>query len=292
MNTDIHRLLDEAFADVAMTPEAQDLKEEIRANLMSRVDELEAEGVPSGGAAERAMAELGDVRELLGGEAAPAVGSPVHDAFARHRVRPRTGFVVREVVWSIAATLGIVLATLAATGVLPLPGPLTVPLLGIAATGIGLLVGDALAQETTTNHPMPSARAGGYGLATLLLVFGLGIAGLVALGTLPTWAIVFAVLGVVAAVILYAFLGASQTNRQKPWVREHARTRVPANRFEEEPETAARFGVYTAAIWVVGLAALLVIGFLAGWWWAPLALVGAFAAMMILLGRMMFGPRG
>ena len=40
MNTDIHRLLDEAFAGVEMTPDAQDLKEEVRANLLERVAEL------------------------------------------------------------------------------------------------------------------------------------------------------------------------------------------------------------------------------------------------------------
>ena len=36
MNSDIHRLLDEAFAGIEMTPDAQDLKEEVRANLVAR----------------------------------------------------------------------------------------------------------------------------------------------------------------------------------------------------------------------------------------------------------------
>ena len=67
MNTDIHRLLDEAFAGVEMTPDAQDLKEEVRANLVARVDELEASGRSSSDAARQAIAELGDVRELLDG---------------------------------------------------------------------------------------------------------------------------------------------------------------------------------------------------------------------------------
>ena len=37
----IHRYLDEAFADVPHTPETADLKEEIRGNLQARVAELE-----------------------------------------------------------------------------------------------------------------------------------------------------------------------------------------------------------------------------------------------------------
>ncbi len=63
---DIHRLLDEAFTGVEMTADAQDLKEEVRANLVARVAELEADGQPAGDAVRRAIAELGDVRELLG----------------------------------------------------------------------------------------------------------------------------------------------------------------------------------------------------------------------------------
>ena len=47
MNTDIHRLLDEAFQGVEMTPDAQDLKEEVRANLVARTAELEAAGAAS-----------------------------------------------------------------------------------------------------------------------------------------------------------------------------------------------------------------------------------------------------
>ena len=33
---DLHRLLDEAFAGIEVTPEIQDLKEEIRGNLLAR----------------------------------------------------------------------------------------------------------------------------------------------------------------------------------------------------------------------------------------------------------------
>ena len=62
------------------------------------------------------------------------------------------------------------------------------------------------------------------------------------------------------------------------------------NRFEEEPETAARFGIYSAVIWLVTFAVIVVLVFTVGWWWAPLAFVGGFAAMMLLLARMLFAP--
>ena len=52
---DVHRLLDEAFAGIEMTPERQDLKEEVRANLVARTTELLAEGLSGDAAARRAV---------------------------------------------------------------------------------------------------------------------------------------------------------------------------------------------------------------------------------------------
>lgn len=292
MNTDIHRLLDEAFRGVEMTPDAQDLKEEVRANLVARVDELEASGVAPVEAAQRAIAELGDVHDLLGeADAAPSSARETpQSAFLRHRVRPKPGFVVRIVIWSVAVIVGLTLAVLGATGILPLPIGVVILLLGVASTGVGLLVADSLAQETTTNHPMPSTRAGGYGLASFLALYGLGFGGLVVLGALPVWCVVFASLGVIASIILFAFLGASQTNRKKAWTREAWHHDV-SNRFEDEPETAARFGIYTAVIWTLTFAVIVVLVFTVGWWWAPLAFVAGFATMLLVLARMMFGVR-
>jgi NADH:ubiquinone oxidoreductase subunit 3 (subunit A) len=300
MSSDIHRLLDEAFAGVEMTPDAQDLKEEIRANLVARVAELEAAGRSSTDAASLAIAELGDVRELLADlaassgpvAAAPGAAPSMEQLYVRNRVRPKTGFVVRVVVWSLAAVVGIVLGILGATGVLPVAVGPVIAFFGVAATGLGLVVGDSLAQETTTNHPMPSRRAGGYALATFLAAYGLGFGGLVALGALPVWAIVFAALGVIAAIILFSFLGASQTNRHKAWVRHaHAESSHAGNRFEQEPETAARFGIYTVVIWLVTFAVIAVLVFTVGWWWAPLAFAAGFGTMMLVLARMLFAPR-
>src|SRR6478736_4975535 len=98
---DIHRLLDEAFAGIEMTPDAQDLKEEVRANLVARTAELEAAGKTSADAARQAVEELGDVRDLLDGSdgADAAVAKDSYTAMQlRHRVRPKPGFVVRVVV--------------------------------------------------------------------------------------------------------------------------------------------------------------------------------------------------
>jgi hypothetical protein len=291
-NTDLHRLLDEAFRGVEMTPDAQDLKEEVRANLVARTSELEASGALPAEAARTAVAELGDVRELLddGTDAASPRGLAGYAALQqKHRVRPRPAFVVRVVLWSAIAVVGISLGILSAVGVLPIIVWGQVALFGFASTALGLLVGDSLSQETTTNHPMPSGRAGAYALATFLAAYGIGFGALVAFGTMPVWGIVFAALGVITSIVLFAFLGATQTNRHKAWTRR-ALADEPANRFEREPETAARFGIYTAAIWIVTFCVIAVLVFTVGWWWAPVAFAGGFALMMLVLARMLFAP--
>lgn len=291
---DIHRLLDLTFAGVQITPDVQDLKEEIRTNLLVRVAELEAAGQSRADASRHAIAQLGDMRELFDGlPSSPAASSlGWNAAVQRHRVRHKAAFVVGLVVAALASTIGLVLATLGATGVLALPTGVIVAFTGIAANGLAWIIGDWLAHETTTNHPMPATRASGYFLAAFLASYALGLGGLVALGALPVWTVVFATLGAVVAIVVFAFLRATQTNRQKVWVREF-RGEQPdmLSRFHEEPETVTRLGLYTMAIWVVGLAAFVVLGVTTSWAWSWLALLGGLVIMMITLARMMFGPR-
>lgn len=276
-----------------MTPEVQDVKEEIRANLSARVVELEAAGQARGSASRQAVEELGDVGELFGPPGPPVnVPASWKAAVRRHRVRPVPAFIVGVVVAGLATTVGVLLAVLGAAGVLPLPIGPVIALTGIAATGVAWIVGDWLAHETATNYPIPHKRASGYFLATLLAGYGLGLGGLVAFGALPGWVVVFTGLGVAAAIVLFAFLGATQTNRQKAWVREFRRDQpATLHRFQDQPETATRFGIYTTVIWMVGFALFVVLGSQIGWAWSWLALLGGLVAMLITLARMAFRAR-
>ncbi|MCD5346728.1 permease prefix domain 1-containing protein [Agromyces sp. H3Y2-19a] len=302
-STEVHRLLDEAFAGIDPTPEAQDLKEEIRDNLLSRVAELEVAGASPVEAARRAVDELGDVRELVAAAtgdadasapAAPAARAARPAASAaqtalRHRVRPKPAFVVRTVVLSIVAAAALVTLVLGLTPLMPLAAG---PLIAIAAAlglAIGVITADALRQETTTNYPLPTGRAVAFGAATGTLVASLGFAAVVVWRLELVWLVLAAVLAVAAIAVLSA-LGATQTNRHKPWVVAMHRDAVEVgNRFEQDPAAAARFGIYSAVIWLTAFALVPVLGFTVGWWWAPLPVVAAFIVMMLVLARMLFG---
>lgn len=286
--TDIHRLLDQAFAGVEMTPEIQDLKEEIRANLVARVADLERAGLSPTAAVRRATAELGDVRSLID-EMETASDSPA-GAWARHRVRPKPGFLVRAVVLAAIAVAALAILVLAAVDV-AVPEPAQVAAIAVVALSVGVIVADALRQETTTNYPMPSLRAAGYGAATAVALAGAGSSWRYVAGAELSW-LIGGVLAIVASAVAFTYLGATQTNRHKPWVlQQHASHHDVGDRFTNDPAAAARFGLYTLTLWLIAIAAFAVLGFTVGWAWSWLALVGGFAAMMLMLARMLFAPR-
>jgi len=164
------------------------------------------------------------------------------------------------------------------------------PLLLTASSAAGFIVGHSLAQETTTNHPMPSNRAGGYYLASALAVFAALLALFTLFGTFEAWMYVVAGAVVVVATAAFVALGVTQTNRKKAWVRQVAREHgAVGDRFERDPEAAARFGIFTAVIWVTAFVVFVVLGLTVGWAWALLALVGGWIVFMLVLARMLFG---
>ena len=285
----IHRLLDEAFAGIEPTADVQDLKEEIRFNLSARADELERSGLSPADAARRAVEELGDVRELVAevheGQDATRGALPDH---LRYRVRPRPSFVVRTVVLSLVALAGLTVIVLDAFGLVPAAiGWLWAVVAAIALT-IGVVTADALRQETTTNYPLPTRRAIGFGGGTGLILAGLGVGWLVVQGLELSWLVLAALLAV-GGIVLLSYLGATKTNRHKPWVLHQ--TADFEDRFTQDPVSAARFGIYTAAIWVVAFTVFVVLSFTVGWAWSWLALVGGFVLMLTLLARMLFPPK-
>lgn len=236
---DIHRLLDEAFAGVEMTRERQDLKEEIRANLVARVADLQSHGTAPGAAARRAMDELGDVRDLLDdGDPAPGAPAPPWEG---EWVRSDPAFVIRAALASVVVTAAAGVLVVAATAT-TLSFALQVAAVVVAALAVGALTSDALCQETTSNHPVPTGRALGYGVASTLGVGGLGSGWLSVRDLDPSdldmpWLIGGVVL-ILAAVVLFVYLGATQTNRHKPWVvRMQASQAGTGDRFARDPAT-------------------------------------------------------
>lgn len=286
----LHRLLDEAFAPYPVTPDALDLKQEVRANLTARAAELRAGGATASDAARSALAELGDIGLLLGETDAtvPAAASWVAEE-RRNRVRPKPAFAVRTAILAGVLALDVLLLALQFAGVIWPDYAWMVAQVFAAVLIVGWLVADALQQETTTNFPLSRGRAVAFGVASAMLVAGAGTA-LQMLQGVNTALVVLTGFAVVVSASLFTFLGVTATNRAKPWVvRMQAKHSEVPNRFDEDPASAARFGIYTACILVVAFVVFVVLSFTIGWAWSWLALLGGFVVMMFVLARMLFG---
>lgn len=301
-NSSIHRHLDEAFVGIAMTPELQDLKEEIRGNLSARVDELTADGMAAGAAAIKAVDELGDIRELIGefdsGEPARP-GSrttaesrgTTNEAYRLNRVRPKPAFVIRTVILSALVLTTAVLIALDALGLLAWPSGAIVlaAVLTLALPG-GAIVADSLRQETTIHYPLPAPRSRYYGACTALGLLGLASVALY-LGDPALLGILIAGTVLIAAAIIgFIWLGTTQTNRTKPWARTAAHQYQVEDQFSQNPAAAARFGMYTVVIWLLAFAAFVVLSIAVGFAWSWLALLAGFVVFMLTLARMLFPP--
>jgi hypothetical protein len=162
-----------------------------------------------------------------------------------------------------------------------------VGLLAIAMP-LGLLIADSLRQETTTNYPLPRGRAALYGTS-----FGAIVAGLVLLTWFVTtmaaaW-VPFAGLTLVVGGVLGAiYAGVTQTNRKKAWVRSARAGFEAGDAFTNNPNAAARFGIYSGALWFFAIAAFIGIALSVGFGWAWAVFVVAVIVQMIMLARMLF----
>ena len=129
----------------------------------------------------------------------------------------------------------------------------------------------------------------GFGAAGLIIA-GLAFVPIVILRLDLAW-LALAGIAVIVGIALLSYLGATKTNRHKPWVvqKQHEAVMV-GNRFEDDPASAARFGIYTAAIWMPPSCSCRS--------WAsppdgsgrPCPSSAQLVAMLIVLARMLFAP--
>ncbi len=290
----LHKILDQAFEGVEPTPEVQDLKEEIRANLLARVAELEAQGRSADDAVRVAIDEVGDLRAVVADLAtiAPPRGAGAwaeHERLASlHRVPPRPAVVVGLVLLCAALAIAITLIVLGAAGVVGMSAS-SLALKGLAAALLaGAIVVIALRQETTARYPMPPARATAWGAAATAGSLAAALGAAFAIDTSRLGLLEAAIGLAVAAIAGLVTLGVTQTNRAKEWVRDASKQ--SQDRFTQDPAAAARFGIYSGALWLAALTALVVVGFTAGWLWSWTPLVAALLVEMVLLARMLFRP--
>jgi MFS family permease len=294
--SNIHRYLDTAFAGIDMTPETQDLKEELRGNLGARVAELQSRGMDASTAASTAVDELGDIRELVdsleSGDASDndsaRRASSQADAVTLNHVRPRPGFVIRTVLLSLVVASTAALVVLGALGIVAWPAVALTAIAVVFALAAGVIVTDSLVQETSQHYRLPWGRAASYGVASFVGALGIAFGTEFVGDTDQLWLLITGILLAVGSLVAFIALGVTQTNRMKPWARALQREYEAADRFSQDPVLAARFGIYTIVIWVLAFAAFVVLSITIGFVWSWLALLAGLTIFMITLARMGF----
>lgn len=295
--TNIHRYLDEAFADIPRTPETADLKEELRGNLQSRVAELESRGSSPDGAVARAIKELGPIAALvaeLGAEgmgAGDPSGKPGETAarlVALNRVKQSPFYIVRTVLLALLLAAGLALAVLGAVHVLAWSLGLLVAIAVLDGAFVGVLTADALSHETTQHYPTSAARAAGFGGAAFVGLAGLEFVGTFLGNTGSLWLLVTGCALALVSLVAFIALGVTQTNRTKPWVKDLNQAYAIEDGFSQDPASAARFGLYTVVIWVLAFAGFAVLSITVGFVWSWLALLAGLVIFFLVLARMLF----
>ena len=162
-----------------------------------------------------------------------------------------------------------------------------VGLLGIALP-VGLIVADSLGQETTSNYPMPRKRAGLYGLAVGVMLAGAAFVTWFGFDTDQLWAGILGVVITVLGVLLATYVGVTQTNRHKPWTKAAAANYQFQNKWEDNPQEAARYGMYSGALWLLAIGAFVALSLTVGFAWSWVAFLAAILIQMIMTARMLF----
>ena len=162
-----------------------------------------------------------------------------------------------------------------------------VGLLGIAVP-VGLIVADSLGQETTSNYPMPRKRAGLYGLAVGAILAGAAFVTWFGFETDELWAGILGVVVIVLGSAARHLYGRDQTNRHKPWTKAAAANYQFQNKWEDNPQDAARYGMYSGALWLLAIGAFVALSLTVGFAWSWIAFLVAVLVQMIMTARMLF----
>ena len=281
--------VDRLFADYEDTPEIRDFKEEIAGNLRERVRELMSKGLGEEEAFDKAAAELGDITAIaddLGKRKRnEAIGQMYMSAKVPLSKRTAAGLTLATGLLLVGVGLAVVNYFMETSEMLLYY--ISAILLGGA---FGLYAYSGLSQESIAHYAMKNTRASVYGIAVFVGVLGAALAitsyffGDV---ELPT-ALGIALATVIPAACALVFLGATESDRLKPWAKTISEREIEREmRFETEikvdPRKAARFGVFSGGLWILALAVFAFVGFAYSWWYALLVFAVALAVQVMMV---------
>ncbi len=276
MKDKVKKHLDDLFADVYDTKQLRELKEEISANLLEKINDLIAKGNSEDAAIKKAVSSLGDMSELVESLKKASERRLKQDMFDSQPIDRK--HVIGYVVASAVLLFGIMLAGivyLQHKGLWPALGYL-MPFILVAAP-IYIFMG--LTQETTHEYGMNSKRALTYSVASEILLMGAAAAGIeYFLG--QRLLLIFSTLMpfVIISAIIFIYLGLTEKSRTKmdsEWVQQWIN-------YYSNPQTAMVHGTLSGALWIFSFAAFFLVAFIWGWKFSWLVFIFAIGFQVLM----------
>jgi len=279
--------VDSLFEGYENTAALADFKEELLANMNAKIESFVRKGMSNEEAFAKASAELGDVSAFADELSLKKRKEVFEEVYMDIRQYMPPKRVAGYVTFSIIALFGIVIALTSffttnyvfeSIGLI-FGGPIVrtsffgslMPFLTAAVVGFTYL---GITQETSTLNPISRKRGALYAVATGLICFGILTMPVIYFGLriadeftgniFKNTKILISIFSVVVPFILpgigmLIYLLLTEKSRFKPWAKKQF------SDLENElmdPASAARFGLISGGIWLLGIAAFVLVGIL------------------------------
>ena len=266
------------FKDFEETEALRDFMEEIQSNLEERTASLVKKGLPEAEAFTKASAELGDIGAIADEMSLKRRQEVYKDAYLGIQQYMKPPRVAAYVIFGVILVFGIIVTFISYLSVYKiLPGMILTSTMGTflpffitSVTGFTFL---GLTQESATHYPMSRKRAAWYSVAALLIAFGIILFPLsyfavseatsVFIFSPSEWGLVSALAVLIPFLIpgigILVFLCLTEKTRLKPWAADNYKEMYHPE-FWQDPVQAARFGLFSGAIWISAIGIFIALG--------------------------------
>jgi hypothetical protein len=259
MKDRIKKYIDNLFSDIYDTRQLRELKEEIGANLLEKVNDFVAGGADEETAFKNAVASLGDMSELVTGLKKASQTKANEDTFKTFPLDKKhaLAYVIASAIFLFGVMVSGVIYLRQSEMLAALVS--LMPFILVSAPIFGYF---GLTQETSQHYGMDSKRAVLYTAAGEIFLLGA-----MAAGTLyfrgREFFMVFAALMpfVIVSSAVFIYLGLTEKSRLKmspEWVKQWVE-------YYSNPHVMMLRGAISGALWIFSIAAFFLVAFIWGW---------------------------
>ncbi|TDT50262.1 permease prefix domain 1-containing protein [Fonticella tunisiensis] len=286
MKDRIKKYVDNLFSEIYETKQLRELKEEISANLLERINDLIASGNSEEEAFKKAVSSLGDMDELVENLKKASQEKLQQNMFEAEALDKK--HLIAYITASAILLFGIM-----TTGIVYLRNKdlmaTTGTLMPFLIVSVLIFMYFGLTQETKHSYGMRPGRALLYCLATAILLFGIFSTGFVYFSGRKLFEVVASFMPfVIPSAVIFIYLGLTEKNRtkmndvwQKQWLEYYS-----------DPKAMMIRGNISGALWIFSFAAFFLIGFTVGWRYSWIVFIVATGIEVLIEGFFMARKKG